>query len=44
MPDAPGLFLAGDWIGTEGWLVDAALASGAQAACALLAAPRAVPA
>jgi phytoene dehydrogenase-like protein len=31
-----GLFLAGDWIGGEGWLVDAALASGAAAAAAAL--------
>jgi phytoene dehydrogenase-like protein len=28
----PGLFLAGDWVGGEGWLVEAALASGAAAA------------
>lgn len=38
VPDAPGLFLAGDWIGPEGWLVDAALASGAAAARAALSA------
>ncbi len=31
-----GLFLAGDWLGPEGWLVDAALASGAAAAAAAL--------
>lgn len=31
-----GLHLAGDWIGGEGWLVDAALASGAAAAAAAL--------
>ncbi len=31
-----GLYLAGDWIGREGWLVDAALASGAAAAAAAL--------
>lgn len=31
-----GLYLAGDWIGSEGWLVDAALASGAAAAAAAL--------
>jgi phytoene dehydrogenase-like protein len=35
---APGLFLAGDWVGDEGWLADAALASGAAAASAYLAA------
>jgi phytoene dehydrogenase-like protein len=34
-----GLYLAGDWIGDEGWLVDAALASGAAAAAAALGAP-----
>jgi len=33
----PGLFAAGDWIGGEGWLVDAAMASGA--AVGLIAAP-----
>jgi phytoene dehydrogenase-like protein len=31
-----GLYLAGDWIGPEGWLVDAAIASGAAAATAAL--------
>jgi phytoene dehydrogenase-like protein len=31
-----GLYLAGDWIGPEGWLVDAAIASGAAAAAAAL--------
>ncbi len=44
VPDAPGLYLAGDWIGAEGWLTDASLASAAEAARALLAAPSAVPA
>jgi phytoene dehydrogenase-like protein len=34
-----GLYLAGDWIGGEGWLVDAALASAATAAAAALSAP-----
>lgn len=34
-----GLYLAGDWVGDEGWLVDAALASGAAAAAAALSAP-----
>jgi glycine/D-amino acid oxidase-like deaminating enzyme len=29
---APGVFLAGDWVGAEGWLVDASLASGERAA------------
>lgn len=32
VPEQPGLFLAGDWIGPEGWLADAAMASGAAAA------------
>jgi phytoene dehydrogenase-like protein len=31
-----GLYLAGDWIGPEGWLVDAAISSGAAAARAAL--------
>jgi phytoene dehydrogenase-like protein len=31
-----GLYLAGDWVGPEGWLVDAAIASGAAAAGAAL--------
>ncbi len=31
-----GLYVAGDWVGPEGWLVDAALASGAAAAAAAL--------
>jgi hypothetical protein len=40
----PGLFAAGDWIGGEGWLVDAALASGTAAARAALTARTAVAA
>ncbi len=32
VPDAPGLFVAGDWAGGEGFLVDAALASAKEAA------------
>ena len=32
LPDAPGVFLAGDWIGDEGMLADAAAASGRAAA------------
>jgi phytoene dehydrogenase-like protein len=39
-----GLYLAGDWIGPEGWLVDAAIASGAAAAAAALRKPVRVPA
>jgi glycine/D-amino acid oxidase-like deaminating enzyme len=34
-----GLYLAGDWVGPEGWLVDAAMASGAAAAGAALQRP-----
>ncbi|HXR59727.1 MAG TPA: hypothetical protein VN732_00200, partial [Solirubrobacterales bacterium] len=34
-----GLYLAGDWIGPEGWLVDSAIASGAAAAAAALRKP-----
>jgi phytoene dehydrogenase-like protein len=34
-----GLFLAGDWVGPEGWLVDAAISSGAAAAAAALRSP-----
>ena len=28
---APGMYLAGDWVGDQGWLVDASLASGERA-------------
>jgi phytoene dehydrogenase-like protein len=31
VPGSPGLFLAGDWVGPEGWLADASLASGERA-------------
>lgn len=31
VPGAPGLFLAGDWVGPQGWLSHASLASGEQA-------------
>jgi len=34
-----GLYLAGDWLGPEGWLVDAAISSGAAAAAAALRGP-----
>lgn len=34
-----GLFLAGDWIGPQGWLVDSAISSGAAAAAAALRSP-----
>jgi predicted NAD/FAD-dependent oxidoreductase len=36
-----GLYLAGDWVGPEGWLVDAAIASGSAAAAAALRRPAA---
>ncbi|HET7454003.1 MAG TPA: FAD-dependent oxidoreductase [Solirubrobacterales bacterium] len=39
-----GLYLAGDWIGPEGWLVDAAISSGAAAAAAALSRPVPAPA
>jgi phytoene dehydrogenase-like protein len=39
-----GLYLAGDWIGSEGWLTDAAIASGAAAAAAALRKPVSAPA
>jgi phytoene dehydrogenase-like protein len=39
--DVPGLYLAGDWVGNEGLLVDASLAS-AKRAAELIAAPQSV--
>ena len=39
-----GLYLAGDWIGPEGWLVDSAISSGAAAAAAALRRPAPVAA
>lgn len=39
-----GLYLAGDWLGPEGWLVDAAISSGAAAAAAALRSRVPVPA
>lgn len=36
VPDAPGLLLAGDWVGGEGLLADASCASGARAAAEAL--------
>ena len=32
VPDRPGLFVAGDWVGPVGMLADAAVASGYEAA------------
>jgi phytoene dehydrogenase-like protein len=31
VPGAPGIFVAGDWVGPEGWLSDCSLASGEKA-------------
>jgi phytoene dehydrogenase-like protein len=31
VPGAPGVFIAGDWVGPEGWLSDGSLVSGEQA-------------
>lgn len=36
VPDQPGLYLAGDWVGAEGMLADASFASGKSAALAAL--------
>jgi phytoene dehydrogenase-like protein len=41
VPEVPGLFVAGDWVGSEGLLADASLASARAAARALLGAVRA---
>jgi phytoene dehydrogenase-like protein len=40
VPGAPGLFLAGDWVGPEGWLSDGSLASGERAGLLAAAAAR----
>lgn len=44
VPGAPGLYLAGDWVGRVGLLADASLASGREAARAALASAGAVAA
>jgi phytoene dehydrogenase-like protein len=31
VPDSPGVFIAGDWVGPDGWLADCSLASGERA-------------
>jgi phytoene dehydrogenase-like protein len=36
VPGAPGLFVVGDWVGSEGMLVDASLASATESAAAVL--------
>jgi phytoene dehydrogenase-like protein len=41
VPDIPGLFVAGDWVGSEGLLADASLASARAAARAVLSGARA---
>jgi phytoene dehydrogenase-like protein len=41
VPEVPGLFLAGDWVGSEGLLADASLASARSAGRAVLSALRA---
>jgi len=38
-PGVPGLAVAGDWVGPDGVLADAAISSGGAAACAVLHAP-----
>ncbi|HZS01961.1 MAG TPA: FAD-dependent oxidoreductase [Chloroflexota bacterium] len=43
VPDIPGLYVAGDWVGPEGMLADASLASARQAARLILATPRRQP-
>ena len=40
VPDVPGLYVAGDWVGPEGMLADASLASARRAARLILALPR----
>ena len=39
VPGAPGVYLAGDWVGPSGWLSDAAMASGEQAGLLAAGAP-----
>jgi phytoene dehydrogenase-like protein len=39
LPDAANVYIAGDWVGAEGWLSDAALASAKQAAELIIAQP-----
>ncbi len=43
VPGVPGLYLAGDWVGAEGWLSDASLASAKRAVELILARPASVP-
>ena len=39
VPGIPNLYVAGDWVGPEGWLSDAALASAKRAAQLILERP-----
>jgi len=39
VPGAPGVYLAGDWVGPSGWLSDAAMSSGQQAGLLAAGAP-----
>jgi hypothetical protein len=41
VPGAPGVYLAGDWVGPSGWLSDAAMASGEHAGSLAAGAPAA---
>jgi phytoene dehydrogenase-like protein len=41
VPGAPGVYLAGDWVGPTGWLSDAAMTSGEQAGLLAAGAPAA---
>jgi len=43
VPDMPGLYIAGDWVGPEGMLGDATLASARRAAKLILAQERRAP-
>jgi phytoene dehydrogenase-like protein len=43
VPDVPGLYVAGDWVGPDGMLADASLASARRAARLILAAARREP-
>ncbi len=44
MPDLPGVFMAGDWVGPDGMLTDAVFASGRAAGRAAATAAAMVPA
>ncbi len=42
LPEYPGIYLAGDWVGERGWLADGAISSPQEAASAILASRSAV--